>query len=380
MFIILGFFSVIGSQTPYVNLAIISLIFISSTIRSFYEKDSIAAFTLQILLTSALCFHSNSLPTYIMFYECVHNKQYDKKHKIFLPSIAYFLFNVSTQKFDIPTVIINSLLVLGISTLILLLEKMIRRYITTKSQIAKAVSISAINELNQKKMNSELLMKNYLADKNARFEERENISRNIHNSVGHTITAAILTLDAADMLYDTQPERAREKMCAANEKIHGSLDAIRHAVRVLDADTTFVSVIDLIFMLKEVFNNFIIDTQIRIRDNFDNIKDNIMISHEHTEFLTGAVGEALSNGVRHGKADLFTVILTFDSNHLQISITDNGVSDFSIDNQNERIKNGFGLKKISSYLSKCGGKVEFVNVNGFKITMSLPLEKEQVNE
>ena len=88
----------------------------------------------------------------------------------------------------------------------------------------------------QKKLAKELVIKNYLADKNARLEERENISRNIHNSVGHSITAAIMTLDAADMLYDTAPDKAREKMNTANERIRTGLEAIRQAVRVLDSN------------------------------------------------------------------------------------------------------------------------------------------------
>ena len=115
-----------------------------------------------------------------------------------------------------------------------------------------------------KKLNQELVIKNYLADKNARLEERENISRNIHNSVGHSITAAIMTLDAADMLFDTAPKLAREKMNIANDRIRTSLDSIRHAVRVLDNENKFITVNDFISELVAVTDSFVMDTMIKI--------------------------------------------------------------------------------------------------------------------
>lgn len=95
---------------------------------------------------------------------------------------------------------------------------------------------ASVSEMNERRINRELSRQNYAIDRNARLLERENISRNIHNSVGHSITAAIMTLDAADMLYETKPEEARKRMNDANERIRGSLDSIRSAVRALDEE------------------------------------------------------------------------------------------------------------------------------------------------
>lgn len=230
-----------------------------------------------------------------------------------------------------------------------------------------------------KKLNQELVIKNYLADKNARLEERENISRNIHNSVGHSITAAIMTLDAADMLFDTAPKLAREKMNIANDRIRTSLDSIRHAVRVLDNENKFITVNDFISELVAVTDSFVMDTMIKIYTDFENVNQEVIIPHEYTEFLTGALKELLSNGVRHGNADIFTVTLTADSCNIKLKVVDNGKSNFSSENQKERIENGFGLNKMISYIKKCGGDMTFSNENGFKTEMTLKLLKEEMN-
>ena len=116
---------------------------------------------------------------------------------------------------------------------------------------------SNISELHEKRLNEQLVLQKLSDEKNARLLERENISRNIHNSVGHSITAAIMTLDAADMLYDVKPEEARKKMNDANSRIRGSLESIRRAVRVLDEENKVLSARDLKEELKRISTEFV---------------------------------------------------------------------------------------------------------------------------
>ena len=252
-----------------------------------------------------------------------------------------------------------------------LFQKLIENYIQARSQVSKAISVMAVNEMYAKKLNQELVIKNYLTNKTARLEERETISRNIHNSVGHSITAAVMTLDAADLLFDMDPEKAREKMNAANQRIRGSLESIRQAVRVLDLENKYVSMSDFIRELMAVTDDFMMDTMIKVHTNFGDVNLDVMIPHEHTEFLNGVLQELLSNGVRHGAADVFHVTLTADSKYMKLKVIDNGKSDFSENNQKERIEQGFGLKKMISYVERCGGRVDFSNDNGFKIEILL---------
>ena len=96
-----------------------------------------------------------------------------------------------------------------------------------------------------------------------------------------------------------------------------------------------------------------------------------------SEFFCSALSELLSNGVRHGNADTFFVSLTYGSKHLQLTVTDNGKSDFCGDNSADKIEGGFGLKKLISYCEKNGGKAEFSNPAGFKSVVTLPIIEEE---
>lgn len=231
----------------------------------------------------------------------------------------------------------------------------------------------SLSEMHEIQRNKELARQSFYVDKNARLLERENISRNIHNSVGHSITAAIMTLDAADMLFEKKPEEAHKRMNDATERIRGSLGAIRSAVRALDEEEADTSIKDLLCYFDNILNEFLMDTDRtcdRLYEFYDPERE---IPREHAEFLTGALEELLTNGVKHGGATHFVVRLSGDSAHLQLEVRDNGRSDFHAETSVELIQNGFGLKKLTAYAERCGGRTSFQNEDGFRAIVELPI-------
>jgi signal transduction histidine kinase len=239
----------------------------------------------------------------------------------------------------------------------------------------------SINEMHEKKLNRELAEQNLLIEQNARLVERENISRNIHNSVGHSITAAIMTLDAADMLYEVKPDEARKRMNDANERMRGSLESIRRAVRALDDTGAPLEITDLISNFDTIIENFVMDSRIKVDKVYKTENVGSKISHENAEFLTGALEEFLTNGLKHGGANEYYVLLEGDSAHIRLVVKDNGENDFNEANREIKIKNGFGLKKIEQYVKRYGGKCSFENEGGFRSIVELPLIREgSVNE
>ena len=296
--------------------------------------------------------------------------------RIFTPAVCWSITAFISGKQPYSS-LLYSVILIFISAVIFALEKCLVKYLDTKEKLSRSVSVCALGELSEKKLNEELRIKNYLSDRNARLEERENISRSIHNSVGHSITAAIMTLDAADMLFDTSPHKAREKITTANERIRDSLASIRRAVRVLDSEDKPIPASDLCDSIEAICKSFTMDTGITVKTNLNGCLPDMLIPPVHSEFFCSAVSELISNGIRHGNADTFFVTLTSDSRHLQLVVTDNGESSFCAENSRSAIQKGFGLKKIISYCEKNGGKAEFSNPAGFKSVVALPIIEEE---
>ena len=371
LIIILTIVSIFTSSHPYLCILFAGLLLIVFTMRSLAEEPEGLLFAVQVCLSAAFAAFSSGMWSCLIFYECrLKERQW---LQIFLPALAFCMLQVA-GKLSLPLFIVFGLIITGISGLFFLMERLVVGYLSARYKNDRAVSIAAVNEMYEKKLNRELVFKNYLTDKNARLEERETISRNIHNSVGHSITAAIMTLDAADLLFEKDPVQAREKLNAANRRIRTGLDAIRHAVRVLDEDNEYISVSDFLREISDLADSFVMDTTALVYLDSSALPANLQIPREHTEFLTGAAKELMSNGVRHGGANRFHLGLSGDSGHICLVVQDNGSSDFSEENQGERISRGFGLKKLISYAQRCGGYVEVSNGNGFRAEITLPLE------
>ncbi len=269
------------------------------------------------------------------------------------------------------------MMLMGVSLIIVLIQTMIKKTEIQRKAMAARLQQVSLSEMHEIKRNADIMQQSFYERKNARLLERENISRNIHNSVGHSITAAIMTLDAADMLFEKDPEEAHKRMNDASGRIRGSLEAIRSAVRALDTEDEDVSIKDLLCYTDNIINEFTMDTQITCDCLKDLYSENLMLPKEHAEFLSGALSEMLTNGVKHGQATHFTVKITADSNHIRLEVKDNGNSGFNEGNSDELIRNGFGLKKLTSYAQRCGGSTEYKNEDGFYSAIELPARNER---
>jgi signal transduction histidine kinase len=220
-----------------------------------------------------------------------------------------------------------------------------------------------------------------MTDKVARYEEREKISRDIHNSVGHTITAAIMAIDAAEAIRGVSAEKADSKVAAAGERMRESLQVIRDSVRLMDSqDDTSVSLRDLVKTLTICLRQFEMDANMRIQNNLGEIPTDILsmsINAEHARFLYGAAQECLTNSVKHGKASHVTLNITFGRDHVELVATDNGNGQPPYESGENK---GFGLKKIDSYLKANGGYMTFQSGPGFSVTIWLPIEETELHE
>lgn len=379
------------SPFPYVSILLAGVLMILYTVKSFEEKTAFWTLFLQFLVSVAFCISMAGFLSFLVFYAMGNfseNESFVSEFplknrrwiKILFPAAMYAIISVIGRQAEPPFIVVHVLLLLVFSAFLYFVEYLAGQYVAVKNQMNRALRVAAVNEMVEKKLNQELTVKNYLREQNARMEERENISRNIHNSVGHSITAAIMTLDAADMLYEAAPEKARLKMNTANDRIRESLSSIRQAVRILDTDNEILTLEELRGTLSAVAEQFSMDTMLRIFTDWDAVDGTLLISKAHTEFLTGALQELLTNGVKHGQADCFTITLNADSGHVRMKVTDNGKSDFSEDNRYERIQKGYGIKKLKSYIEKCGGTISIFNKQGFHVSITLPLNQEVQNE
>lgn len=256
------------------------------------------------------------------------------------------------------------------------------------ANMKEALNHTAIAKLSEHNLNQRLALQNAVIDRNARLEEREAIGRTIHNVVGHTITSALITLEAAELLADQNSELTKEKIIIAKERLGQSLTTIRRAVRLVDNANTSIPLSDLFYTMTSTIQEFVQDTSLRVRHNFQTANEEdtslnkytqFSIETKHAEFLHGAIMECLTNGQKHGKATAFLILVTIEHTTLTISVSDNGNSmeQLTPEEQERCFLQGYGLKKIQTYLENAGGEFSLNYSDGFWVVMKLPLLTEK---
>ncbi|ABX43976.1 sensor histidine kinase [Lachnoclostridium phytofermentans] len=283
----------------------------------------------------------------------------------------------------------GSLILIELSLLIYAKLRTAYYYILYKDANMKdALNHTAIAKLSEHNLNQRLALQNAVIDRNARLEEREAIGRTIHNVVGHTITSALITLEAAELLANQDSELSKEKIMIAKERLGQSLTTIRRAVRLVDNANTSIPLTDLFYTMTSTIQEFTQDTSLRVRHNIQitNEKDTSLnkyaqfsIETKHAEFLHGAILECLTNGQKHGNATAFLILATIEYSILTISVSDNGSSMKQLTpvEQERCLLQGYGLKKIKTYLENIGGEFSLNYMDDFWVVMKLPLLTEK---
>ncbi|SMC63845.1 Signal transduction histidine kinase [Oscillospiraceae bacterium] len=292
----------------------------------------------------------------------------------FLSAAVTFVWGISRDNISRKYVVLYATLLILFYAAWMLIVFFMKKYEERLTELDRVVKISTLDSLNERNLREELAKQKALDEANARLMERERISRDIHNSVGHTLSAASVTLDAAQLLVDKDTELASRKMEQANVRVHEAIDSIRGVVRTLDSEDDTVLISDYVSSLSESISNFKMDTDIKVHHNFEQIEDEGKICIGTAAFISGALNELLTNGIKHGGADVFVVVLKTDSNNISLKVQDNGTGwgDISYEEKQMKLAEGFGLRKLRDHARSIGGNMEIDGSDGFVVSISLP--------
>ncbi len=238
------------------------------------------------------------------------------------------------------------------------------------AQVLNRQTMGVIRQFYDTSRKNEMLsLEKETAEFRGRMQERERISRDIHNSVGHTITAAIFALEAAKMQRPKEPEAADEKTDRAIQRMRESMDIIRNSVRMMN-DQNVMDVQELEKLLILCCRQTEQDSDIAIDADFSGLENcaDTPMSSERVSFLYGMVQECVTNGMKHGGAHRFRLKAAVDAGAITIEVWNDGKVPDSMPQE------GFGLQHLRSYAEKVGGSFQINAGYGFSVLLSLPQE------
>jgi signal transduction histidine kinase len=196
-------------------------------------------------------------------------------------------------------------------------------------------------------------------------EERNRLAREIHDSLGHYLTAITMQLQAAGKLVAEQPERAAESIAKAEEMARESLAEVRRSVAALrTSPLDTVALGDAIGELVEALYDSGIATTFSVKGKSQSLPIQAKTA------LYRAAQEGLTNVRKHAKASAVEIMLAYEPEQVMLTIADNGVG------QRSTASDGFGLPGLRERLSLVGGTLEADNdpEGGFRLHVTVSRE------
>ena len=200
------------------------------------------------------------------------------------------------------------------------------------------------------------------SEKTAETRERNRLAREIHDTLGHSLTGIITGIDACVMLVDIAPEATKEQLKAIANVARQGVKDVRRSVKALrpDALETLDLKSALIQMIEETKNSTGVQIIYQIEGklkNFNKDEENIVYR---------IIQESITNAIRHGNANKIKIRIDREFNMLKIHVEDNGVG---CDN----IQKGFGLHHMEERLNMLNGSLSYCGENGFIIDAKIPI-------
>ncbi len=156
----------------------------------------------------------------------------------------------------------------------------------------------------------------------SKMGERNRVAREIHDTVGHSLTALLLQLKAAKEIFRVKPEILVPRLNNMIEMVRDTLKEVRREVsRLRDERTIYNRGRSRWLHLCEAFSD---STKIRINTNIPSLLEEI--DGFLGETIYRIIQEALTNAFRHGHADYVDVSMDWEGGRrILLRISDNGI-------------------------------------------------------
>lgn len=195
-------------------------------------------------------------------------------------------------------------------------------------------------------------------------EERRHLSRELHDHVGQVLTALRMELGRIDRGRPPTDTRLAAPVGEAKQLVDKMFRTVRDLAlglrpSMLD-DLGLTAALE--WHVRDISRRFGVDINLAIEGDVDTLPD------RHQTCVYRVIQEALTNCVRHARAQAITVRMTAADGVLRISVTDDGVGF-----DTRAVHGGLGLRGIEERVNEIGGALRIRSAPGQGTTLAMEL-------
>ena len=296
----------------------------------------------------------------IVTYICTNHTLLGLSYRLFSVTDYIKYYDVSIQKylygFDNLITTVSILLFLLFCVCIIINQ-------TGKIEEVKAL-YQKLSEANEELQDANVKLEEYanIKGKMGETKERNRLAREIHDTLGHTLTGLSAGIDACITMIEYSPDATKEQLNMLSEVARNGIKEVRRSVNELRPDALERLSLEYAIMKMIEEMNQLTSTNVEFHCDIENLK----FDEDEENTIYRVIQESITNSIRHGHAHNISVDITKIYSDLHILIKDDGIG------CTEPHK-GFGLRHIIERVEMLRGKVEFDGSNGFTTKVVIPI-------
>lgn len=182
--------------------------------------------------------------------------------------------------------------------------------------------------------------------------ERARVARDLHDDLGHHLTAIVVLLEKASAFHDREPAAAKAAVVDAEQSARRALGEVRESVRSLRSFHLLAALDELVAGQDEVTLTV------------SGSPDGHAVGALHA--LYRAAQEGITNARRHAGATRIAVAVDLDAERARLAVADDGRGMGAA-------AEGFGLLGMRERVALSGGRVDLASTSsGTRLTVTIP--------
>jgi len=201
-------------------------------------------------------------------------------------------------------------------------------------------------------------------EKLAIVQERNRMAGEIHDSVGHQLTTALVQLEAIMMIM-SEEDQLKDRVLIVKDQVKEALEELRISVRSLRDD------------YYETFDEKIYELQKRV-EKITRVTVNVellntdLIPSKYRKTTFYIIVESITNAIKHGKCNKIDILVKAGKDKVYVEVTNDGCVP-------KKIEPGFGLSQMQDNVNSLYGKLKYGVFKGeYKLSVEFDLLKGEV--
>ncbi|XRG76680.1 histidine kinase [Rossellomorea sp. GAMAL-10_SWC] len=194
-----------------------------------------------------------------------------------------------------------------------------------------------------------------------KLEERNRISQEIHDKIGHSMTGALYQMEAAKHLMSTNQEKALELLQNAINISKDGIENIRLTLKNMKPPTEQMGIHHMKLFIDEFSAKHDLKTLFVYKGNLD------LITPIQWKVIQENVVEALTNTMKYANATEVSIEIHVMNKMIKTNVKDNGKGKV-------KIKKGLGIIGMEERTAAINGKIIVDGHDGFSVTTLLPIQ------